>query len=99
MPGRGQAVGIRQHGGEHLGGEFRVVAAQRAAFHGASTIGGQMLARGERTLAEKRSTSPSDSAGEQTECPDTGPDSIEAEKKDMERQFKERGSTRLKQAD
>lgn len=27
-----------------------------------------------------------------TECPDTGPDSIEAEEKDMERQFKEWGS-------
>lgn len=29
-----------------------------------------------------------------TECPDTGPDSIEAEEKDMERQYKEWGSVR-----
>jgi len=29
-----------------------------------------------------------------TECPDAGPDSIEAEEKDMERQFKEWGSLR-----
>ncbi len=34
----------------------------------------------------------SDSAAAETECPDTGPDSIEAEEKDMERQFKEWGS-------
>jgi hypothetical protein len=43
--------------------------------------------------------SPSDSAGPQTECPDAGPDSIEAEEKDMERQFKEWGATRLNGAD
>lgn len=35
---------------------------------------------------------PSSSAIQDTECPDTGPDSIEAEEKDMERQFKEWGS-------
>ena len=34
----------------------------------------------------------SDSAAPETECPDTGLDSIEAEEKDMERQFKEWGS-------
>jgi hypothetical protein len=33
-----------------------------------------------------------ESAAAQTECPDAGPDSIEAEAKDMERQFKEWGS-------
>jgi TonB family protein len=36
--------------------------------------------------------SPPDSAAPETECPDTGLDSIEAEEKDMERQFKEWGS-------
>lgn len=34
----------------------------------------------------------SHSAAPETECPDIGPDSIEAEEKDMERQFKEWGS-------
>jgi len=34
------------------------------------------------------------SASPPTECPDAGPDSIEAEEKDMERQFKEWGSLR-----
>ena len=38
---------------------------------------------------------PSRSAAAQTECPDAGPDSIEAEEKDMERQFKEWGAARL----
>jgi TonB family protein len=37
---------------------------------------------------------PSRSAAPQAECPDAGPDSIEAEEKDMERQFKEWGSLR-----
>jgi TonB family protein len=41
--------------------------------------------------AGSENASPSDSAA-QTECPDAGPDSIEAEEKDMERQFKEWGS-------
>lgn len=41
----------------------------------------------------------SDSADPQTECPDAGPDSIEAEEKDMERQFKEWGAARLNGAD
>ncbi len=35
---------------------------------------------------------PPGDAAQVTECPDTGPDSIEAEEKDMERQFKEWGS-------
>lgn len=38
---------------------------------------------------------PSRSAAVQTECPDAGPDSIEAEEKDMERQFKEWGAANL----
>ena len=38
------------------------------------------------------SAAPSRSAAAPTECPDAGPDSIEAEEKDMERQFKEWGS-------
>lgn len=41
----------------------------------------------------------SDSADPQTECPDAGPDSIEAEEKDMERQFEEWGAARLNGAD
>jgi TonB family protein len=43
--------------------------------------------------------SPSRSAAPQPECPDSGPDSIEAEEKDMERQFKEWGATRLNGGD
>lgn len=35
---------------------------------------------------------PSPDSAAETECPDTGPDSIEAEEKDMERQFREWGS-------
>ncbi len=42
---------------------------------------------------------PSRSATAQTECPDAGPDSIEAEEKDMERQFKEWGAARLNGVD
>jgi TonB family protein len=42
---------------------------------------------------------PSRSAARQAECPDSGPDSIEAEEKDMERQFKEWGATRLNGGD
>jgi TonB family protein len=42
--------------------------------------------------AHPENISPSESATRETECPDTGPDSIEAEEKDMERQFKEWGS-------
>ena len=47
--------------------------------------------------AEK--TMPSRSAAAPTECPDAGPDSIEAEEKDMERQFKEWGAADLNGAD
>jgi TonB family protein len=43
------------------------------------------------TQADSANAAPSGDAA-QTECPDTGPDSIEAEEKDMERQFKEWGS-------
>jgi TonB family protein len=42
---------------------------------------------------------PSRSAAAPTECPDAGPDSIEAEEKDMERQFKEWGAANLNGAD
>ena len=42
---------------------------------------------------------PSAGAPPQTECPDAGPDSIEAEERDMERQFKEWGAARLNGAD
>lgn len=42
--------------------------------------------------AGSKDPAPSQSADPQTECPDAGPDSIEAEEKDMERQFKEWGS-------
>jgi TonB family protein len=45
------------------------------------------------------SATSSDSADSQTECPDAGPDSIETEEKDMERQFKEWGAARLNGAD
>ena len=38
------------------------------------------------------SATPTSRTAVQTECPDAGPDSIEAEEKDMERQFKEWGS-------
>ncbi len=49
--------------------------------------------------AHPENTRPSDSATPQAECPDAGPDSIEAEEKDMERQFKEWGSVDLNRAD
>lgn len=42
---------------------------------------------------------PSSSTAPPTECPDAEPDSIEAEEKDMERQFKEWGAARLNGAD
>jgi TonB family protein len=47
----------------------------------------------------QESASPSRSTTAQAECPDAGPDSIEAEEKDMERQFKEWGAVRLNGAD
>jgi TonB family protein len=43
--------------------------------------------------------SPAAESASDAECPDSGPDSIEAEEKDMERQFKEWGSTRLNRAE
>lgn len=49
--------------------------------------------------ADQGNASPSRSASPQAECPDAGPDSIEAEEKDMERQFKEWGAVRLNEAD
>ena len=48
--------------------------------------------RTSRAVQASASTSPSATA--QAECPDAEPDSIEAEEKDMERQFKEWGSVR-----
>lgn len=45
--------------------------------------------------ADVESGSASETAAQDGECPDPGPDSIEAEEKDMERQFKEWGSARL----
>ncbi|WP_026177356.1 energy transducer TonB family protein [Thiobacillus denitrificans] len=50
------------------------------------------FARNGAAPAHSERTSPPDSATSETECPDTGLDSIEAEEKDMERQFKEWGS-------
>jgi len=47
----------------------------------------------------RENASPSRSTTAQAECPDAGPDSIEAEEKDMERQFKEWGAARLNGAD
>lgn len=47
------------------------------------------------TRADTADASPSAGAVEEAECPDIGPDSIEAEEKDMERQFKEWGAARL----
>ncbi len=49
--------------------------------------------------AHQKNASPSRSDTPQTECPDAGPDSIEAEEKDMERQFKEWGAVRLNGGD
>ena len=49
--------------------------------------------------ADPENAASSRSAAAQTECPDAGPDSIEAEEKDMERQFKVWGAVRLNGAD
>lgn len=49
--------------------------------------------------AAQEGASPSRSATQQAECPGSEPDSIEAEEKDMERQFKEWGSGRLNGVD
>jgi TonB family protein len=49
--------------------------------------------------AEQANASPSDSAAQETECPDSEPDSVEAEERDMERQFKEWGAAELNRVD
>jgi TonB family protein len=50
--------------------------------------------------AHQENASPSSTVPQQAECPpDSEPDSIEAEEKDMERQFKEWGAARLNGAD
>ncbi len=49
--------------------------------------------------AHQESAPPPRSSGLQAECADSGPDSIEAEEKDMERQFKEWGAARLNGVD
>ena len=49
--------------------------------------------------AHQENASPAHSDAPQTECPDAEPDSIEAEEKDMERQFKEWGAVRLNGSD
>ncbi len=49
--------------------------------------------------ASTEGATPTRSAAAPTECPDAGPDSIEAEEKDMERQFKEWGAANLNGAD
>jgi TonB family protein len=55
----------------------------------------------QRTSQDRQENAlPSSSAPQQAECPpDLEPDSIEAEEKDMERQFKEWGAARLNGAD
>lgn len=49
--------------------------------------------------AQQENASPARSDPPQTECPDAGPDAIEAEEKDMERQFKEWGAASLNGGD
>ena len=49
--------------------------------------------------AHQENASPARRGAPQAECPDSGPDSIEAEEKDMERQFKEWGAAPLKGGD
>lgn len=49
--------------------------------------------------AHQENASPARRGAPQAECPDSGPDSIEAEEKDMERQFKEWGAAPLKRGD
>lgn len=51
------------------------------------------------TQAPQEGAASSRGASAPTECPDAGPDSIEAEEKDMERQFKEWSAARLNRAD
>ena len=68
------------------------------SFHNPFAWNGSSL---QRTSQEhQENASPSSSASQQAECPpDSEPDSIEAEEKDMERQFKEWGASRLNGAD
>ncbi len=67
------------------------------SFHNAFAWNGSSPQRTSQAHRENASSSRSDAP--QTECPDAGPDSIEAEEKDMERQFKEWGAVRLNGAD
>lgn len=64
------------------------------SFHNPFALNGSSP---QRTSQEhQENTSPSSNATQQAECPpDSEPDSIEAEEKDMERQFKEWGAARL----
>lgn len=63
------------------------------SFHNAFAWNGSSPQR--TSQAHQENASPSRSDTPQTECPDSVPDSIEAEEKDMERQFKEWGAARL----
>lgn len=67
------------------------------SFHNAFAWNGSSPQR--TSQAHRENASPSRSDAPQTECPDAGLDSIEAEEKDMERQFKEWGAVRLNGAD
>ena len=67
------------------------------SFHNAFAWNGSSPQR--TTQAHQENASPSRSDAPQTECPDAGLDSIEAEEKDMERQFKEWGAVRLNGVD
>lgn len=67
------------------------------SFHNAFAWNGSSPQR--TSQAHQENASPARSDAPQTECPDAGPDSIEAEEKDMERQFKEWGSVRLNEGD
>ncbi|OGU23734.1 MAG: hypothetical protein A2580_09840 [Hydrogenophilales bacterium RIFOXYD1_FULL_62_11] len=68
-----------------------------SSFHNPFAWNGSSPQRASQEHQEIASSSRS--ADPQTECPDAGPDSIEAEEKDMERQFKEWGAVRLNGAD
>lgn len=67
------------------------------SFHNAFAWNGSSPQR--TSQAHQENASPSHSDTPQTECPDSVPDSIEAEEKDMERQFKEWGAARLNGGD
>lgn len=67
------------------------------SFHNAFAWNGSSPQR--TSQAHRENASPSRSDAPPTECPDAGPDSIEAEEKDMERQFKEWGAVRLNGGD